>query len=312
MKYIFGPVQSRRLKNSLGIDIVPYKTCSLDCIYCECGRTTNKTIKRKPYVKSDIILSELKKFLEEYKFKIDYITITGSGEPTLNTEIGKISSEIKKITNIPLALLTNSTLLYKKSVRKQLLNFDVILPSLDAASTETFLKINRPFKSLSLKKIIKGLIKLRKEFKGKIWLEIFILKNINDDLSEIEKFIPLLKKISPDRIDLNTIDRPPAESYAQPASLTKLLKIKNLLNNYGFKTQIISRKKSIPEKINKYPVKKEMIISIIKRRPETIENIAKALNVSNKEIKKIILQLVKNNSVSKIKINNKNFYKFNS
>ncbi len=162
LKYIFGPVISRRLGISLGLDIVPYKTCTFDCIYCESGTTTEKTIGRKPYIDSKEILNELGDYLKESP-NLDYITITGSGEPTLNSEIGLLINEIKKISKVPVAVLTNSSLLYLPEVRKELLSADLVIPSLDAAGQGSFLKISRPPQELDLKKIIEGLILFGKE-----------------------------------------------------------------------------------------------------------------------------------------------------
>jgi len=150
-KYIFGPVASRRLGLSLGVDIVPAKVCSLDCIYCQVGRTTKKTVKRREYVPIRKVLAELKARLDK-GLRADYITISGSGEPTLNSKIGVLIDRIKKITDIPVAIMTNGTLLYMADVRRDCRKADVVLPSLDAADEETFEKINRPNRNISIEK----------------------------------------------------------------------------------------------------------------------------------------------------------------
>lgn len=174
-KYLFGPVPSRRLGMSLGIDLVPHKVCSLNCIYCECGSTTKLTIDRKEYVPYDIVIKELEHYFRNNTAP-DYITFSGSGEPTLNSRIGDVIRFIKhNIPGIPIAILTNGTLLYQKQVRKELLEADVVLPSLDAASDLIFRKINRPFHKLNINKYIQGLVNFRNEYKGKIWLEVFII-----------------------------------------------------------------------------------------------------------------------------------------
>ena len=155
--YLFGPVPSRRLGISLGVDLVPHKTCSLNCIYCECGRTTNLTIERKAYVPTETVLAELKTFLEP-KPKLDYITFSGAGEPTLHSGIGEIVKFLK--TNFPnykIALLTNGTLFYQPELIKEVKSIDLILPSLDAASDLVFRKLNRPFPKLHIETMIEEL-----------------------------------------------------------------------------------------------------------------------------------------------------------
>ena len=178
-KYLFGPVPSRRLGMSLGVDLVPRKICSLDCVYCEVGKTTKLTLERKEYILYDKVTDELTHYFENNPDP-DYITFSGSGEPTLNLRIGDVLNFIKQNKpKIPIAVLTNGTLLFKPEVREEIKNADVVLPSLDAATNLIFHKINRPVPEFDIKRYIQGLIDFRKEFKGKIWLEIFILPEDN-------------------------------------------------------------------------------------------------------------------------------------
>jgi len=171
---LYGPGPSRRLGYSLGVDLLPFKTCSLSCIYCQLGNSPKKTIRRiNPYSEKKI-LEEIKEFLKTGA-RVDFITFSGSGEPTLNKSTGWLIREIKKFTNIPVAVLTNSTLLSRAGVRKELSAADVVVPSLDAATQRVFEKINRPHPSLKIEKIIDGMVKFRKEFKGQIWLEIMLV-----------------------------------------------------------------------------------------------------------------------------------------
>jgi len=184
-KNLFGPVPSRRLGMSLGIDLVPKKVCSLNCVYCEVGKTTELTLERKEYISYDEIVAELSSYFKNNP-NPDYITFSGYGEPTLNIRIGDIISFIKQHKpNIPIAVLTNGTLLFDKNVRESLKEADVVLPSLDAATEGVFRKINRPIKTLMLENYVNGLITFCNEFKGKVWLEIFILPGYNDSLSEL-------------------------------------------------------------------------------------------------------------------------------
>ena len=215
-KHLFGPVPSRRLGVSLGIDLVPHKTCTLNCVYCECGRTADLTLDRKEYVPTDEILNELKHYLDESP-ALDYITFSGSGEPMLHIKISEIINFLKN--NYPgykVAVLTNGTLFYNKWVRGEVKNADILIPSLDAASNEIFKKINRPHEKLNLKEIINGLAELCREFSGVIWLEIFIVPGLNDTDSELQKIKNIIEKINPDKVQLNTLDRPGTENRVMP------------------------------------------------------------------------------------------------
>ena len=281
--HIYGPVPSRRLGFSLGIDIIPFKICSLDCIYCQLGPTTKKTIHRKEYLSSPEILSQIKKKLSSVQ-RIDYITFSGSGETTLNKTLEKLIREIRKITSIPVAVLTNSTLLSQKSTRNALMDADLVVPSLDAATQEIFVKVNRPHSSLKLEEIIEGLRKLRQEFKGTIWLEIMLVKGVNDSPSHIRKLKEAIVKIKPDKVQLNTVIRPPAEEFARPLSMRELEKINKV---FGKNCEIIAEfsreaQKSIPENLE------EAILSLIQRRPVTLADISNSLGKHKNEIIKYL------------------------
>jgi len=281
--HIYGPVPSRRLGFSLGIDIIPFKTCSLDCIYCQLGPTTKKTIYRKEYLSSPEILSQIKEKLSSGQ-RIDYITFSGSGEPTLNKALGKLIKETKKMTSIPVAVLTNGTLLSQKSTRNALMDADLVVPSLDAATQEIFVKVNRPHSSLKLEEIIEGLRKLRQEFKGTIWLEIMLVKGVNDSPSHIRKLKEAIAKIKPDKVQLNTVIRPPAEEFARPLSLRELEKINKV---FGKNCEIIAEfsreaQKSTPENLE------GAILSLIQRRPVTLADISNSLGKHKNEIIKYL------------------------
>jgi len=176
-KYLYGPVPSRRLGLSLGVDIVPFKVCTLDCVYCQLGRASRKTIERREYVPVKAVLAELKERLAQ-GVKADFITISGSGEPTLNSQLGELIDGIKKITDIPVAILTNGTLLYRQNVRADCAKADVVLPSLDAGDEQTFQKMNRPYSGLSIEKLIEGLLAFRNEFAGEFVLEVFFVEGL--------------------------------------------------------------------------------------------------------------------------------------
>ncbi len=306
MKHIFGPVASRRLGLSLGLDITPFKTCTLDCVYCECGVTTLKTLERKPYVTTNDLIAELKEFLILER-KIDYITFSGSGEPTLNSDIGKIIQEIKKIASTPIALLTNGTLLYLSEVRKEISSLDVILPSLDAASDKMFQIIDRPCGGIKIEPIIQGLIDLRKEYSGQIWLEILFLDGYNTEKEEVLLLKSAIEKIRPDRVQLNTVDRPPPIAWAKPVSLQKLLEIKQWL---GFKNADIISHQYHPEQ-NK-PLQKnveETIINLLRRRPSTLLDIMTSTGADMIAVQEYLNHLQKKRMVIHENKNGKIFYK---
>lgn len=224
-KHLFGPVPSRRLGMSLGIDLVPKKVCSLDCVYCEVGKTTKLTTHRMEYVKLHQVITELKKFTSESP-KVDYITFSGSGEPTLNSRIGEVLIFVKQnYPEIKTAVLTNGTLLSDAKLRAELIHADVILPSLDAASQLIFEKINRPDSSLTIEKYIQGLSDLRREYEGKIWLEILLLKNYNDSKEELDLLKSAITKINPNSVQLNTLDRPGTVEGLIPLSNIELKKV---------------------------------------------------------------------------------------
>jgi len=283
MKYIFGPVPSRRLGISLGLDLTPHKVCSFDCIYCQLGQTTNKTMERREYVPVKNILAELREFIQSNpEQNIDYITLSGSGEPTLNSGSGKLIKDIKEFTEIPVAVLTNASLIPDAKVRAELSQADLIIPSLDAATQEVFEKINRPYKGLQVRDVIKGLQEFRKGFRGEIWLEIMLVEGFNDGESELEELSNAIKLLKPDRIQLNTVVRPPAEDYARPLSVDKLNSIAELLN-----AELIvafDRKN-----IESYEEDKEgMISSLLMRRPCTLHDITGSLGLHENEVLKYI------------------------
>jgi len=239
MKYIFGPLKSRRLGNSLGINVIPAKTCCFDCMYCQLGRTTNKTTERKEYVIADEVISELKYFLQNYSSqsdKINFVTLAGSGEPTLNLKIGQIISETKKVTAIPVAVITNSSLLSLEEVRRSLLSADVILPTLSFYDNETFFAIHRPAQELKSENILNGLIGLRSEFKGKIWLEIMLVRGMNDNPKKMKKLKEMVDLIKPDKIQLNTPTRMPKDIKILTPTRKTIQKIKDL---FGEKCEVI-------------------------------------------------------------------------
>ena len=301
--YVYGPVPSRRLGFSLGVDLVPYKVCTYDCIYCQLGKTTRKTIQRKEYIERREILLQIKKAISTQQ-KIDYITFSGSGEPTLNTTIGYLIREIKKITSIPVAVLTNGSLLYREGVRKELFDADLVVPSLDAACESTFKIINRPHSSISFDRVVKGILNFRNEFKGRIWGEIMLVKGINNNSKEIERFKSIIAENTFDKIQLNTVVRPPSDKSAFPLSIEELRNIKDLI---GGNCEIIPEFKRQKQEASSIENKKR-ILELIKRRPVTLSDISASLGINRNEVIKYLDFFTKNGIIKNLNFKGKIYY----
>jgi len=285
-KYLYGPVPSRRLGRSLGIDIVPLKVCTLDCVYCQLGRTSEKTIERKNYADIEAVLAELKKRLAK-GLKADFITISGSGEPTLHCRLGELIDGIKKITNIPVAVITNGTLLDRPDVRADCAKADVVLPSLDAGDRRTFQRINRPHKDISIEKLISGLCAFRNEFAGQIWLEVFFVEGVNTDAEQIAKINDAIKRICPDKVQLNTAVRPTAQPNIKRVNEEKL---RSIANQLGQKCEVVAD--FLPRHhLEQVENKIEDVLSMLKRRPCSLSDICSGLGISRHEALKYISRL---------------------
>jgi wyosine [tRNA(Phe)-imidazoG37] synthetase (radical SAM superfamily) len=307
-KHIFGPVPSRRLGMSLGVDLVPHKVCSLNCIYCECGATNKLTSERKEYVSYNEVITELKDFFEKND-NPDYITFSGAGEPTLNIHIGKVIDYLKiNHSDVSVAVLTNGSLLNNPEVRQELLQANLILPSLDAATNSAFIKIDRPVKNLMINDYIQGLIDFSRDFKGIIWLEVMILPGINDDLENLNKLKEAILKINPEKIQLNTLDRPGVIDGIRAASRVELQNIIDLWNLEN--VEIIAS--SAIRKDNKSFRKdtENAIIETISRRPCTLEDLEKILGLHVNEINKYLDTLDSDNKIETYRQERGIFYQF--
>lgn len=299
--HIFGPVPSRRLGRSLGIDLVPSKTCTYDCLYCQVGLTTQKTIERKSWIPVNEIIAELKNKLST---KPDYITLSGSGEPTLHSDCGRLIAEIKKITDIPVAVITNGSLLFMPDVRRDIKNADIVMPSLDAGDEKTFKKINRPAAGITFDKVLQGLIDFRREFSGKYWLEVFLIAGINDNDEQVDKLAACVEKIKPDKVQLNTVTRPPAEDV-RAVSRQKLEQIAQRIYKDA---EVIANFKS-DDKTGEFKVKSEDIVEMLKRRPCSAEDIASGLKMSKIEVLKHVEKLIGSGRIEPVRQNDRIYYK---
>ena len=239
MQHLYGPIKSRRLGLSLGINLTLPKTCSFDCLYCQIGKTSNLTLLRSEYVKISQVIEELREWIGNGKNDLsclDYITLSGSGEPMLNSGIRELIVYLKGFSNTKIALITNASFLYEASLRREISKVDLIVPSLDAVTQELFVKLDRPHKGLRIEDIIEGLISLRREFRGKIWLEVMLVKGVNDDIRHIKKLKEVVERIDPDKIQLNSPVRTASEAGVFSVPRPKLKKIANIL---GEKAEIV-------------------------------------------------------------------------
>ena len=281
MKYCFGPVPSRRLGLSLGVDILPAKTCNLSCIYCEIGRTTNFTCKRAAYLSTDSIKRELEGLIVKKNIQFDCLTFTASGEPTLHSDLGNLLLFARTLTSKPLVVLTNGTLIWMDEVREALCNADLVLPSLDAVRPRPFRRVNRPLTCIKPERVIEGICRLRRETTGQIWVETLLVKGINDAPEDIRCLENALNAINPHRIQINTVVRPPAVPWARPLSLAELEQVRNIL---GKRAEIIaSFKKNTNQACQS--IEETRILEMLARRPLTLEDIANLTGADRQSLK---------------------------
>lgn len=311
MKYthLFGPVHSRRLGISLGVDMMPLKVCTLDCAYCECGKTTQLTVERKEYVSGDEIIAELSDYLHQNP-QLDYVTFGGSGEPTLNTALGKCISFVKeKFPRYKTALLTNGTLFTLPDVRAEVMPVDLILPSVDAISDDAFSKVNRPHSSLDNRCILEGLKALSQEYKGNLWLEVFIIPGVNDNAEELSRFKSYLLEIKPTRVQLNSLDRPGAYEWVKVASAETLKKIAEFFS--PLPVEIISRSlRDVPLSEIPDADAEQTILSLLRRRPSTIEELSSVSGITINHLSVLLDKLIKQGDADSETIGNQCFYKY--
>ncbi|WP_321493902.1 radical SAM protein [uncultured Desulfobacter sp.] len=305
--HIFGPVPSRRLGLSLGVDLVCHKTCTLDCIYCECGPTTNLTLDRREYVPFDEVKAELAHYFENHPDP-DYVTFSGSGEPTLSPDIGRVIAFIKeKRPKIRVAVLTNATLLWDPVVRADLNRADLVMPSLDAVTAQTFEKINRPSGQLDIQKVIDGLKVFAGSFQGELWVEVFILPGVNDIKEELETIGDIIRGINPARVQLNTMDRPGAVAGLKPASKQELDRVAQIIN--ADNVEIIARVKDLASGNHVSDDKMEaMVMETIHRRPCTVDDLTGALNLEKAKLEILMKRLILENKVESLLLERGMFY----
>jgi wyosine [tRNA(Phe)-imidazoG37] synthetase (radical SAM superfamily) len=292
---------------SLGVDLVPHKVCSLDCVYCECGKTTKLTTARMEYILYDNVTAELNHFIENNPAP-DYITFSGSGEPTLNSRIGDVLEFIKKLkSDIPVAVLTNGTLFNDKQVRSEIMNADVVLPSLDAASQDVFEKINSPDHKLKIEEYIDGIVTFRNEYKGKIWLEVLIIPGYNDSESELALLKNAFARIKPDSIQVNTLDRPGTVENLRSATRAELERVVD-----SWDMDIVEIISAAPDRKNIKSYREDIetaILETIFRRPCTVDDLVKILGRHINEVNKYLDVLEAEGKIEHVRQERGVFYK---
>jgi wyosine [tRNA(Phe)-imidazoG37] synthetase (radical SAM superfamily) len=275
MNYVFGPVPSRRLGQSLGIDTIPLKTCNWNCVYCQLGRTMPLTNERREYVPVQDILLEAEQALKSRtNGEIDWVTFVGSGEPTLHSHLGELIRHVKSITTLPIAVITNGSLLHLPEVRQELRIADAILPTMDAGTVELYRKINRPHAAATFERLVEGLVAFRKEYRGKLWVEVMLVRGLNDTLQALQDIARVLKRIKPDAIHINLPTRPPAETWVQSTDSEGLMRAISILGN----TAEVVHPAEGSFDLGGFENLVDAIVSIITRHPMRQDELERALS----------------------------------
>lgn len=275
MKFVFGPVPSRRLGQSLGIDTIPLKTCNWNCVYCQLGRTKPVTNERKEYYPQNEIASEVEEALQAHRpGEIDWVTFVGSGEPLLHSSMGWLIRQVKQLTNLPVAVITNGSLLYLPEVRQELAAANAVLPTLDAGTEELYRRINRPHPEVTFARLVEGLIAFRDEYQGKLWVEVMLVQGLNDGPEALREIADVLKRVRPDAVHINLPTRPPAETWVQPPSDESLMLALAIL---GKVAEVVHPAEGSFD-LSGYDDPVEAILAIITRHPMRQEELERALS----------------------------------
>lgn len=301
-KYIFGPVHSRRFGRSLGVDLVPLKTCTMDCVFCQLGHTARSTIVRKEYVPVELVNAEIADWLKSGE-PVDCITLSGSGEPTLHSRFGDVIHFIHKTTTTPVLLLTNSSLLHMAPVRRAASRADIVKVSLSAWDQESFERINHPCPGLTFERYIAGLVAFRAEFKGQLVMEVFLVRGVNADKDAAEKISALVKLIKPDRVQFNTAVRPPADRSVLPVTSSRM---KVLAKMFSPRAELIPS--MAPGKGTAIKATGDEILALLRRHPCTISQVAKAFRMPVLNAKTTIESLLRNRKVAIRRVKDKVYY----
>jgi wyosine [tRNA(Phe)-imidazoG37] synthetase (radical SAM superfamily) len=288
MMKIFGPVPSRRLGLSLGVDVLPYKTCSFNCVYCECGATTDLICERRAFCPVDEVLGDLELRLSHMKDKPDAITLSGSGEPTLYSGLGELITSAKRAYGIPVAVITNSSLLFMPDVREELMGADIVLPSLDAAIEESYRRINRPHERCSLARTIEGIEMFLAEYRGRVLFEILLIDGYNTDERNLTALKRALERLRVDSIQLNTAVRPGSERGIEPLGDAALEEIRHF---FGPRCDVIASAQTT-RRYHEEGALEETIIGLLSRRPCTAFDVYRSTGIPPHKATEILLDMV--------------------
>ena len=275
--FTYGPVPSRRLGRSLGVSLIPPKTCSYSCVYCQLGRTNCLKVRRESFFPKGEVLSEIERQLANTE--VDFITFVGDGEPTLSADLGWLIRKCKESTSRPVAVITNGSLLFRSDVRQDLLEADVVIPSLDAGNEEVFKKINRPHGAISFDAMLQGQVNFRSQYRGQIWLEVMLVHGVNDSDSELRDIHTAFNRVEPDGIYIITPIRPPAESWVKPPPPERILRAQEILGQstaidniesgtFGLKA-FVNAREAILEIGSRHPLRLEQALKIEDEFSET-------------------------------------------
>jgi wyosine [tRNA(Phe)-imidazoG37] synthetase (radical SAM superfamily) len=274
MKYVYGPVPSRRLGQSLGIDTIPLKTCNWNCVYCQLGRTVPLTNKRREYYPREEVLEEVREALRTHKpGEINWVTFVGSGEPTLHSSLGWLIRQVKKITDLPVAVITNGSLLYLPEVRQDLIAADAVLPSLDAGTAKLYRQINRPYPEITYERFLGGIVDFQRRYWGKLWIEVMLVRDLNDSEEALQAIAEALQRINPDEVHINLPTRPPVETWVQPPDDEGLMRASAILGDFA---QVVHPAEGTFD-LSGYDNPLDAIVSIITRHPMRQEQIERSL-----------------------------------
>lgn len=296
-RYLFGPVLSRRLGRSLGVDLVPLKTCTFNCVFCQLGRTSAWTVRRAEYVPVEDVIAELLSWRRQGGVA-DFVTLAGSGEPTLHSRFGRVLETARAETGIRSALLTNASLFNLPEVRRDAAQADLVKAALSAGSADVFRRVNRPHAGIELDAVLDGLRAFRGEFKGELWIEVFLVSGLNDGEEEVGRIAALARTIRPDRVHLNTVVRPPAEPDARAVPQRRLEELANLFDPAAAVVPEMSELEHSGDggpgthsRRSGSEVTEEMILGIIGRHPCSAEDVARSLGVPVQDVSRTLDRL---------------------
>jgi wyosine [tRNA(Phe)-imidazoG37] synthetase (radical SAM superfamily) len=315
MRFVYGPVPSRRLGRSLGVNPIPFKTCNYSCVFCQLGRTTHMTNQRQDFFPPEEILDEIKEAVkpergtEGSEHEIDFVTFVGEGEPTLCKSLGWLISKTKELADIPVAVDTNGSLLYRADVRNELLQADVVMPSLSAGTAETFRKINRPFRDIAFDAVVSGMEQFRRAYSGELWVEIMLVKGLNDSEGELQALKSRLKRIEPDRVYINVPIRPPAEPWVVPPDKEAIVVAQAILSDLNVVDITVEEQGDFS--IEGFASPEDAVLAIIRRHPmreaQVIETLTK-FAVAEGAVQESLRRLAKSRKIKKVTYQGKVFW----